>query len=161
MSVCLPEQSSVCVWVPSLTFSDMLAAASPKNLSIVLTASWSVFTADRAYVSSASNQPGNTRNITCFMIIHFARRVYTVLSRRCCCSRVVSLSLVILWDDDEHHNYDCKEVETNKKKSHTQINMRTNVRWESQRAIINTMQNCWDWAWAPLHSNNKLNERYQ
>lgn len=52
----LPEQSKVCVCVPSPTVSDIFADANPKNLSMVLTASWSVLTADRAYVSSASTQ---------------------------------------------------------------------------------------------------------
>lgn len=50
----LPEQSNVCVWVPSGTFSVKLAGPNPRNLIIVLTASWIVFTADNEYVSSAS-----------------------------------------------------------------------------------------------------------
>lgn len=55
----LPELSSVCVWTPWLTFPEPVSAAKPRNFSIVLTASCSVFTADNSYVSSSSTHAAN------------------------------------------------------------------------------------------------------
>lgn len=59
----LPEQSSVCVATPSGTFSERLAGPKPRNFIMVLTASCSVLTADKEYVSSASTHSTKLKQI--------------------------------------------------------------------------------------------------
>lgn len=54
-----PEQSTVCRFVPSATFSDRLAAPRPSIFIIVLTASCRLLTADSTKVSSACSHSVN------------------------------------------------------------------------------------------------------